>query len=181
MFNPAIGGHAPPVRISTDRDPPFHFHRWLANLRIPDVEEIKSVPCDPMSHPFIKRLIETIRHEYLITPASGFRSIFTESSTHSGPVTTAFAFIARSTARRRQNGPDVLRRRAPTSPNITGHRTVAVCSRRRSPLDLEFVPHRVKVPHRCNSRQCEVMKPRASTRSTGRSDVVASIPTQRQL
>ena len=54
MFNPAIGGHAPPVRISTDRDPPFHFHRWLANLRIPDVEEIKSVPCDPMSHPFIK-------------------------------------------------------------------------------------------------------------------------------
>ena len=30
----------------------------------------------------------------------------------------------------------------PPSPNITGHGTVAVFSRRRSPLDLEFAPHR---------------------------------------
>ena len=32
MFNHAIAGHAPPARISTDHDPLFRFHRWLANL-----------------------------------------------------------------------------------------------------------------------------------------------------
>ena len=55
MFNQAIAGQAPPVQISTDHDPLFHFHRWLANLRILEVEEIKSVPHVPMSHPFVER------------------------------------------------------------------------------------------------------------------------------
>ena len=35
------------------------------NLRILDVEEIKSVPCAPISHPFVERLIGTIRQEFL--------------------------------------------------------------------------------------------------------------------
>ena len=65
MFNQAIAGNAPPARISTDHDPLFRFHRWLANLRVLELEEIKSVPCAPMSHPFIERLIGTIRREYL--------------------------------------------------------------------------------------------------------------------
>ncbi len=65
MFNQAIAGHAPPTRISTDHDPLFRFHRWLANLRVLEVEEIKSVPYAPMSHPFIERLIGTVRREYL--------------------------------------------------------------------------------------------------------------------
>lgn len=64
MFNQAIAGNAPPTRISTDHDPLFRFHRWLANLRILEVEEIKSVPYAPMSHPFVERLIGTIRREY---------------------------------------------------------------------------------------------------------------------
>ena len=65
MFNQAIAGHARPARISTDHDPLFRFHRWLANLRVLGVEEIKSVPYVPMSHPFVERLIGTIRREYL--------------------------------------------------------------------------------------------------------------------
>ena len=65
MFNQAIAGHVPPVRISTDHDPLFRFHRWLANLRILEVEEIKSVPFAPTPHPFVERLIGTIRREYL--------------------------------------------------------------------------------------------------------------------
>jgi putative transposase len=65
MFNRAIAGHALPARISTDHDPLFRFHRWLANLRVLEVEEIKSVPHAPMSHPFVERLIGTIRREYL--------------------------------------------------------------------------------------------------------------------
>ena len=37
----------------------------LANLRILEVEELKSVPSAPISHPFVERLIEAIRREYL--------------------------------------------------------------------------------------------------------------------
>jgi len=65
MFHRAISGHALPVRISTDHDPLFRFHRWRANLRILEVEEIKSVPCVPVSHPFVERLIGTIRRKCL--------------------------------------------------------------------------------------------------------------------
>jgi putative transposase len=51
--------------MSCDRDPPFRFNRWLANLRIADIEEIKSIPYASMSHPFVERLIGTIRREFL--------------------------------------------------------------------------------------------------------------------
>ena len=37
----------------------------LANLRVLELEEIKSVPYAPVSHPFVERLIGTIRREYL--------------------------------------------------------------------------------------------------------------------
>ena len=65
MFNRAIAKHPMPKRISTDHDPLFRFHRWLANLRVREIEEIKSVPYAPVSHPFVERLIGTIRHELL--------------------------------------------------------------------------------------------------------------------
>jgi transposase InsO family protein len=65
MFNQAIAGHGLPTRLSTDHDPLFRFHRWQANLRILDVETVQMVPQVPWSHPFIERLIATIRGEYL--------------------------------------------------------------------------------------------------------------------
>jgi len=37
----------------------------IANLRILEVKEIKSVPYVPLSHPFVERLIGTVRREYL--------------------------------------------------------------------------------------------------------------------
>lgn len=66
MFNHAIAG-APtlPRELSSDHDPLFEFHRWMANLRILDVTEIKTVPEVPLSHPFIERLIGTVRRELL--------------------------------------------------------------------------------------------------------------------
>jgi putative transposase len=52
--------------VCFDEDPgAFRFHRWRANLRILDIEELKSVPFVPRSHPFIERLIGTLRREYL--------------------------------------------------------------------------------------------------------------------
>jgi transposase InsO family protein len=65
MFNCATARQPKPTRVSTDNDPLFRFHRWLANLRILGISEIKSVPCAPVSHPFVERLIGTIRREYL--------------------------------------------------------------------------------------------------------------------
>jgi len=65
MFNQAISGQGLPTRLSTDHDPLFQFRRWQANLRILDVERVQTVPQVPWSHPFIERLIATIRREYL--------------------------------------------------------------------------------------------------------------------
>src|ERR1700722_17322790 len=65
MFNCATAGQLKPKYLSTDHDPLFRFHRWLANLRVLEVEEIKSVPYAPVSHPFVERLIGTVRREYL--------------------------------------------------------------------------------------------------------------------
>jgi putative transposase len=45
--------------------PAYRFHQWEANLRILGVTEIKTVPYVPWSHPFIERLIGTIRRECL--------------------------------------------------------------------------------------------------------------------
>lgn len=65
MFNSAIANKGLAQRLSSDNDPLFRYHRWQANLRILEVEEIKSIPYSPISHPFIERLIGTIRREYL--------------------------------------------------------------------------------------------------------------------
>ena len=54
-----------PNFLSSDNDPLYRFHQWQANLRILDVTEIKSVPHIPLSHPFVARLISTVRREYL--------------------------------------------------------------------------------------------------------------------
>ena len=65
MFNTAISTQIAPRYLSSDNDPLFQYHRWRANLRILDVVEIKSILYTPLSHPFIERLIGTIRREYL--------------------------------------------------------------------------------------------------------------------
>jgi len=65
MFNRVIAKQTPPRYLSSDNDPLFRFQRWRANLRILEVDEIKTLPCTPLSHPFVERLIGTIRREYL--------------------------------------------------------------------------------------------------------------------
>ena len=65
MFNSIISGATPPRYLSSDNDPLFLFRQWNANLRILDVTQVKTVPFVPMSHPFVERLIGTIRREFL--------------------------------------------------------------------------------------------------------------------
>ena len=66
MFNCALRGHRwLPKYLSSDHDPLYRFHQWQANLRILEVTEIKSIPYVPLSHPFVERLVGTLRREYL--------------------------------------------------------------------------------------------------------------------
>ena len=66
MFNQALRGHrSMPKYLSSDNDPLYRFPQWQANLRILEVAEIKTVPHVPWSHPFVERLIGTLRGEYL--------------------------------------------------------------------------------------------------------------------
>lgn len=54
-----------PRGLSSDHDPLFEYHRWKANLRILEIAAVKTVPDVPLSHPFIERLIGTVRRELL--------------------------------------------------------------------------------------------------------------------
>ena len=66
MFNHALRGHCfMPKYLSSDHDPLYRFPQWQANLRILGVAEIKTVPYVPWSHPFVERLIGTLRRECL--------------------------------------------------------------------------------------------------------------------
>ena len=65
MFNQVISGQPLPKYLSTDHDPLFRYHRWEANLRILDIEPVKTVPYTPISHPFVERLIGSVRRECL--------------------------------------------------------------------------------------------------------------------
>jgi len=53
MFNEIISGKNLPKYLSSDNDPILQFHRWKANLRILDIEVIKSLSYAPMSHPLM--------------------------------------------------------------------------------------------------------------------------------
>jgi len=65
LFHQATGRKGGPQWLSTDHDPVFRFHQWQANLRILGIHEVQTIPGVPVSHPFIERLIGTIRREYL--------------------------------------------------------------------------------------------------------------------
>lgn len=65
MFNQAASTHGWLKYLSSDNDPLFQYHRWKANLRVLEIEEIKSIPHVSMSHPFVERLIGSIRRELL--------------------------------------------------------------------------------------------------------------------
>jgi len=65
MFQRVVRTPSLPKYLSSDHDPLYRFHQWQANLRVLGVTEIKAVPYVPLSHPFVERLIGTVRREYL--------------------------------------------------------------------------------------------------------------------
>ena len=65
MFKQAISSTGSPKYLSFDNDLLFRYHQWQANLRILEIQEIKSIPYKPISHPFVERLIGTIRRDFI--------------------------------------------------------------------------------------------------------------------
>lgn len=65
MFNEATSKQTKPKFLSSDNDPLYRFHRWRINLELMDITKIKTVPYTPVSHPFVERLIGTVRREFL--------------------------------------------------------------------------------------------------------------------
>ena len=65
MFQREVGTRSLPKYLSSDHDPRYRFHRWQANLQVLGVAEIKTVLYVPLSHPFVERLIGTVRRGYL--------------------------------------------------------------------------------------------------------------------
>jgi len=65
MFNKVMGAKPPLKRMSNDRYPLFRLHRWVENMEMLDIEEIRSVPFTPTSHPFVERATGTTRREFL--------------------------------------------------------------------------------------------------------------------
>ena len=95
MFHEATAGHNTPQRLSFDHDPLFEFLQWKANLRILEIDPVTTVPHVPVSHPFVERLIGTIRREYLDRvfywnardlerKLETFRNFYNEARTHQG-------------------------------------------------------------------------------------------------
>ena len=44
MFNKSISAQPRPKYLSSDNDPLFNYHQWQDNLRILEIDEIKSMP-----------------------------------------------------------------------------------------------------------------------------------------
>jgi transposase InsO family protein len=94
IFTHATCGQSLPTYLSADHDPLYRFHQWQANLRILNIQQIKTVPYVPCSHPVIERLIGTVRRECLIECCSGaadlerklveFQQYYNEYRTHGG-------------------------------------------------------------------------------------------------
>ena len=98
---PPVHGLGTPRHLSTDHDPLFKAHRWTANLRILEIDAIKTVPHVPLSHAFVERLIGTMRREFLDHVLFWNTLILNGSSLTSRPTTTRHAATRRWRATRR--------------------------------------------------------------------------------
>jgi transposase InsO family protein len=134
MFNRAIRGqHWMPRYLSSDNDPLYRFHQWQTNLRILEVAEIKSVPYVPPSHPFVERLIGTVRRSIWITFCFGLRQISKTSCSISESTLTT---IGRMTLWKDERRIRPCLDQSQISARSVGNPTVAPCSRRRWLPDL---------------------------------------------
>jgi hypothetical protein len=100
MFSYANSGQGWPKRVSPDNDPLFQYHRWKANPPVLEIEEITSLPHMPMSHPFVERLIGSIRGSHWIRLYSGLRLTWRTGLANISVITTSIEAMLDGMARR---------------------------------------------------------------------------------
>ena len=100
MLRRAIPGQGLPKYLSTDNDSLYRFQQWQADLRVLEVIEIKTVPYVPLSHPFVERLVGTLRRECLdrslFWTTEDLESKLGEFQTYLGSFAVTWAMIAKS-------------------------------------------------------------------------------------
>jgi transposase InsO family protein len=143
MFNRVIAKQRPPRYLSSDHDPLFRFHRWLANLRVLEVDEIKAIPCTPRSHALVERLIGTVRREYLDRTLFGTKAILSGSSRITRLITTNTGVTAGWPEPRRLNAAAQLLLQLQTFSHIAGGNTATPYFRPQLPHELEFATDRL--------------------------------------
>jgi hypothetical protein len=160
MFNHVVARQGAPHYLSFDNDPLFGYQRWQVNLRILDVEEIKTVPYTSISHPFVERLIGAVRRELLDqtmfwntvdleSKLLAFRDHYNRERVHSG----VGGITPEEAGRRRLRGPRA-------SEISDGEAIVAVSTSFRPRPEHQFdrdrlEPHRVTVMSGGSSKEPE--------------------------
>src|ERR1700719_1781602 len=104
MFNRAIAKKTPPRCLSSDHDPLFRFHRWLANLRVLEVDEIKAIPVRLVPMLSLSDLSGRCGASTSIGPYFGTTAILSGSSSITRPITTNIGVTAGWPELRRLNG-----------------------------------------------------------------------------
>ena len=94
MFNQVISDADPPVTLSSDNDPLFKSHRWQANLRILDVDEVKPIPIHQCPTLLLSGSFGQSGENISTTFLSGILSIWIENSTSSKITTTTIALYS---------------------------------------------------------------------------------------
>ncbi len=172
-FNRAIAKQTPPQCLSSDHDPLFRFQRWLANLRVLEVDEIKAIPCTPRSHPFVERLIGTVRREYLDRTLFWNQSDLERKLDITKPITTNTGATAGWPELRRPNGVECLDRQSQSLSHIPGGNIATAYFRPQLPPKLELDTDTSKpsissspwirgAPHRKFSRAIRTINSRTS-------------------
>jgi transposase InsO family protein len=152
MFNRAIAKQTPPQYLSSDHDPVFRFHRWLANLRVLEVDEIKAIPCTPRSHAFVERLIGTLRREYLDQTLFWNQSALERKLENYKPITTTTGVTARWPELRRLNAVAYPYRQSQNLSHIPGGNIATAYFRPQLLPELEFDTDRI---HKTSSEDRE--------------------------
>jgi len=91
------------------------------NLRILEIQEIKTVPYVSLSHPFIERLTGTFAANSLTLFSFGMPMIWSENWKDSDSITTRIACALRSTAARHQKPREKPPTAVMTSTNSSGN------------------------------------------------------------
>ena len=142
MLRHIIFGSAPPTYLSSDHDPLFEYHRWKANLRILGVKEVKTVPFVPLSHPFVGRLVGTVRPVISTRCRFGASTTSNENWTRSSNITTVIECIRGSRDKYPIRELAAKSSQQLASMTTGGNLTVAAYFNYQWPLELEFAPHR---------------------------------------